>query len=798
MTTVEIIYNPYTVTTDIIINGEKIEDSLSPLTYVQGKRLQEWIEPKGNWPGIFRALRSSTGDDHVTIEFTGTFGDFDDLSYANNRYGKRDIRGECFADVILIHKNKDTAGDIDPFQKMAKLKQLYDELQNGPVEEFKTPDIQKNFDTAINSDFRIVVVAPMSSGKSTLINAIIGKDLLPAVNQATTAVITEIKDNDELKDFVVNASDKYGNVIVDNWKATKKLISDLNYKKDPKDPEKKEAFIHLVKIEGPIPNIPSDVLNTVFVDTPGGNNSQNVAHEEMMDEAINDENKSMILYVFNGAQLGTDDSNIILKKIANAMQNSTNGKQSRDRFLFVANRMDDFDVSVEPYEEVINNTILPQLASNGITEPNLFLASAQTAKLIRMVENGASLTETEEEDLDKLIKRFNRPTRMLSQYASLNSADKESLKKQAEEYTQRGQEANDINEATENKYKAAEINSGIPAIELAIKEYLEKYAIAIKIKNVHDTFMKKVYERNMINHCREEWASSEASFNKAKEEVQLKQNQYSHDLKLQELKNKVDAVELDTTSVISEQAKVNRQIDLLVDQTKQSVEKSEAEYLLKQFSYSLEQIGQTAKVTLENSLNNGVQKICSDIVDEYAAYINELDSEGTFNIGGYDIKKTEKFSKFRMDRPETLVNEYEYQEKKQVKVGSHKEKEKGFMAFFLRIFKAEGGYKTVDEYENRTFIDLRRLVQDQVTQIQHDFDREVRDQINISKKKVESLKSFTKKKLDGLDQLVANTKQEIDRMLENQYILQKKVKENEEKTKWINNFIQKVDDLLAV
>lgn len=81
---------------------------------------------------------------------------------------------------------------------MLKLKELYQKLQNGPIEEFKTPDIQANFNTAINSDFRIVVVAPMSSGKSTLINAIIGRDMLPAVNQATTAVITEIKDNDML------------------------------------------------------------------------------------------------------------------------------------------------------------------------------------------------------------------------------------------------------------------------------------------------------------------------------------------------------------------------------------------------------------------------------------------------------------------------------------------------------------------------------------------------------------------------------------------------------------------------
>lgn len=492
MVNVQINYNPYTVKTDLRLNGRAIEDKVSPLIYVSNKRLQEWIEPKGSWQGIFRTLRASTGESQITIEFTGTFSDFEDLAYAKDKFG-----AECFDTIELIHKNKETAKDADPYQKMLKLRDLYQKLQDGPVEEFKTPDIQKNFHTAINSDFRIVIVAPMSSGKSTLINSIIGRDMLPAVNQATTAVITEIRDNDHFEDFLVNADDKYGNKVAQNKKASKKLISELNYMKDPNDPEGKDALIHLVRLEGPIPNLPSDVLNTVFVDTPGGNNSQNDEHEAMMDEAITDENKSLILYVFNGAQLGTNDSNIILQKIANSMRNSSNGKQSRDRFLFVANRMDEFDVSEEPYEEVIENTILPQLASNGITEPNLFLASAQTAKLIRMVENGEELSETEEEDMEKLVKRFNRQTRMLPKYASLNLSDKERLIESAERYALAGKEADSMKEAERNKHKAAEINSGIPAIEMAIKEYLEKYAIAIKIKTVHDTFMKKVIERNI-------------------------------------------------------------------------------------------------------------------------------------------------------------------------------------------------------------------------------------------------------------------------------------------------------------
>lgn len=791
MVKVQINYNPYTVNTDILLNGEKIEENISPLNYVSNKRLQEWIEPKGSWPGIFKALRTNTGEKSIQIEFTGTFSDFEDLVYAKDKFG------DCFEKIELVHKNKDTAKNADPYQKMLKLRELYQKLQDGPVEEFKTPDIQKNFDAAMNSEFRIVIIAPMSSGKSTLINAIIGRDMLPAVNQATTAVITEIKDNDQLDDFLVSADDKYGKNLVKNERATKKLISELNYKKDPMDPEGKEAFVHLVQLEGPIPNLPSDVLSTVFVDTPGGNNSQNAEHGEMMDEAINDENKSLILYVFNGAQLGTNDSNIILQKIANAMQNSTNGKQSRDRFLFVANRMDEFDVSEEPYEEVIENTILPQLASNGITEPNLFLASAQTAKLIRMVSNGEELSETEEENLDTFVKRFNRPTRMLPRYASLNSADKDKLIEAASVYMAAGRESDSMKEIEKNKFRAAEINSGIPAIEMAIKEYLEKYAIAIKIKIVHDTFMKKVIERNMVDNCEAEWAQSKDSFDAVKKELQEKRDKCDHSEKLQEFRDKVKRIKLDVNPIKKEQAKVNQKIDKLVKNAKEKVKIEEAEYILTLFKHNLETIGEDAQVALDNALNNGVRRSCQDIVEEYAEYIRELDSDGAFNIGGYDMKQTKGFDVFKLDRAEDMLQDDKYITEEEVLVRTKTVKKKGFWAILARLL-GRGGYENIDIYEDQQFVNFKQLIRDQVTEVQHSFDKEINAAVKDTEKKVERLKGATMTKLKGLDKMIADLIEEIDKMLVSQEELKAKVEANAEKAQWIKDFIRQVDDLLAV
>ena len=51
----------------------------------------------------------------------------------------------------------------------------------------------------------------MSAGKSTLINALLGKKLMPSSQEACTATISEIQDNDK-EIFEAQAFDKDGNL----------------------------------------------------------------------------------------------------------------------------------------------------------------------------------------------------------------------------------------------------------------------------------------------------------------------------------------------------------------------------------------------------------------------------------------------------------------------------------------------------------------------------------------------------------------------------------------------------------
>lgn len=787
--TVKLNYNPYTVETKVFFNGDPVNDIHQRLSYITKKRLQKWIEPYASeWNGIFQELKDITGEGNIRVEFVGTRNDFDDLEYAKNKYGS------CFKNIELVHINSNA--DNTPQKKLEKIKELYEKLQNSPYDEFKTEEIQKSFASAMNSEFRIVVVAPMSSGKSTLLNSLLGRDLLPAVNQATTAVITEIKDNDDLDDFIVSASDKYGNIIADREPATKERISELNYLKDTNDPEGKEALIHLMKIEGPIPGLSSKQIQTVFVDTPGGNNSQNEEHEEMMDEQINDVNKCMILYVFNGTQLSTNDSNRILNKIANAMKIG-DSKQSRDRFIFVANRMDDFDIDSEPYQSCIDNTILPMLHNNGISEPNLFLVSAITAKLIRMKLHGDQFTRQENRNLSKFVDNFNYSDASLVPYASLPSSIRDNMYEEGQRLIKDAQKCDSDEEQEQLSERAAEINSGIPAVEAAIKEYVEKYAYSIKIQTAHDAFMKKVTDAKMENDAKENLARSQEKFEITQQELKIKQEKCKNEnkKKLEQLKAKCRNIKLDRKECEKYKDELIKQMNKIVEKQKDNILADEAEYVIGRAYDNLEAVCSTAAMDFDRLIDESISAVCEKILKEYNAYINDLKEEGMFSIGDFNLQKSSRFDEFDLQRPNDLIQAYTDEER--YVSGTHEEKEKGIVAWFKRLF-GNGGYKTVKEYSTREVVDVKQLMADNVNEIRVEMGDRISEAYKKTEKDVENIKKTTEEKLDRLDNMLKAWMSEVEQLLSDMDKLRKEVEENKQKYEWITNFVNEVSELLEI
>lgn len=759
-------YNPYVVKTVFVIDGKMVDKLSEFYDKQENVRLQEWIEPTGEWQGFFEELRRYlNSSEEIKLTFCGTKLDYEDLRYAYDKYGM------CFKS--LSFQFIEGRNDVD---RMKVLSDKFDNIKTSPIEELRDEKIQEAFEKALSGEFEVVVVAPMSSGKSTVINAILGRDLLPAYNAATTATIMRIKDDDTKADFEVSCKDESGELIANEQPATLELIDRLNtYANEHKN-------VEYINIRGNIPNISSDKVNVVFVDTPGGNNSDDKEHKEVMKKAIKDENKGIILFVFNFTQLGTDDCDAVLSLAAQAMQNAKTGKRARDRFIFVCNKMDAQDPDKEPYESCLERIRL-HLKKKGIEEPNIFLTCAEACKLIRMKASGEKLTDSEDDKLDGYLKSFNRPARRLFMYSSISQEMKKDYADIVDAIAETGEKRSE---------KVAEINSGIPALEKAIEQYITKYAQAIKIKTVHDIFMDRVIELDMKAKSEAKWSASASEYEKMRQELIEKEASLEKDKQLQKFKERVDAIKADYSKVERLQEQLVEEIMEIPYKYPETIEKAKANDLLQECHEQIMKTGKKIQQELELSLESCVYKQCKEIINEYKSYIMELDRSGLLNIGDYSFKKIAGFDDLKVEDLEDISDEYITEEV----VDSVKRKKSGFFNAVKRIFSSSAGWYWEDV--NEDFVSLRAFIQQKISKLELEVLEETDKEIGRAKKNEEKVKKFASEKLNGIKSKVEDEIKKVKSATEDRDKLKERADTNKNNMEWLSSFVEEMDAMLDI
>lgn len=439
-------HNPFEITTLFRINDMEPSQSSSLVSYAN-KRLQLWVE------NIFFDLKEQfNGDASFAVEFTGLETDFNDISEAAEQARlsgmKIDLQwNEVESAQNRLSKIKEMMARVEENPKFSEY------LQNGGE------DVKKNFEEALDNDFDVYVVATMSSGKSTFINALLGQDLLPAANEATTATIAQIFDDKSLGNRFVG--EREGKVSIDSPKVDLSTLTAWN-----SDPETKK-----IELLGNIRAVePDDNVRLVLTDTPGPNNSQDEEHERTTMGFIQDSKRNpLIIYVLNATQLGTNDDRNLLRLVSEIMKKG--GKQSKDRFLFVINKMDMFDPEKgESIERALGN-VKNYLNTNGIEDPNLYPVSARMAYLLR---KQGELTRTERGDkrnIEELL--LEEPSMEFPQYMTLSSSAKDLMERKS-----------DNNRTLRN--------SGVPAVEAVIDEYINKYSFPTRLNRAHLALSKTI------------------------------------------------------------------------------------------------------------------------------------------------------------------------------------------------------------------------------------------------------------------------------------------------------------------
>lgn len=758
-------YNPYTKDRCLKIGSE----ILSPEQTVniigpEGRELSEWID------NFFEKIHQYCNDS-FDVYFSGIHRDYefaeDALSKFKNRHTEAEGSG-LHADKVVYSKDS-----------LVELKKIFEKMQQEtPFEQLKSEEVTNLFKKAVNSEFEMAVVATMSSGKSTLINSILGREILPARNEATTAKIAKIYDIDGAEHFSAKCFRGTGKDKEEIDTADPVTTDDMNRFNDNPDTTEIDIF-------GDIVGISSNSIRLVLMDTPGTNNSRTMDHYRETMDLLKKDYKPMIIYVLNGTQLETNDDSALLREVSEIIRNGN--RQSRDRFIFILNKADEFDADKgETVARKIDDVKKYLSQKHGIDNPRVFPASARLAKQIRQVlSNDPALTSKEKRELNANMGYFiDEPSMHFNQFADFLSPQTKL------EFQSKISEV----EKNQDEYAMTLFYSGIPSIEYAISEYLSKYAIPAKISEAVSSFKGKIDALNIE-------AEENCALENNVKELELRASQLSE---IKEVLSKGDKAKSLKDAIKSASSEKDRKEkfaqareklfgkvqELIGNKAKEKVSPSLAEAYVETINATIPPLFAEFLSEIKKVTNEIFVKQVSSYVEQYRKYVEDLVGDLGYNTPPEAIFGTNA----RIDLSSAMNCLNEYSQTETIEVFDHY---RSTSKWWNPL--SWGAKKAVYRTETETFVNFKEFLEDLVQPKIDDFLISVRNEtFSKAEKEEEAFKNAFIVKLDEIDSSMKEKIAMQQEILSDQEKLKYMIADNKEKLKWINDFKQSLDSILDI
>lgn len=757
-------YNPYNLETELTVDEKKpAQNSQIGERILPGSRLQEWVE---DLPQI---LIEEYNDTNFDVVFHGTLLDFEDLKDA---FTQAFNRGELTATLDRIPAKETSDKEI-------LIDEVFKEIQEGPFDELRDTEIISAFQHEKSSDFEVCVVATMSAGKSTLINAMLGTKLMPSKQEACTAIITKIKDNKNNDSWQAEVYNKDNCLIETHENLTYPTMERLNNDKD----------VSVIKATGNIPFVSSEDVSLVLIDTPGPNNSRDPEHKKVQSDFLSKSSKSLVLYIMEGT-FGSDDDNALLQRIADSMK--VGGKQSKDRFIFVVNKMDDRRKEDGDTEQTLNRVRDYLFKKHGIANPNLFPAAALPALNIRLMQNGTELDDDTMDETEMKVRKLNRNEHLhFENYATLPASICGDIKIKLDN----AKSNNDAN-------AEALVHTGIVSIEAAIRQYVQKYAKTAKIKNIVDTFMHKLDEVGCFEKTKQELAKNHEDSERIALQIETIRKKIDDVKSAQNFRVAVDnavigvsddAKEIIDNIVQKYQAKIRQKIDDLRGQELDMDDVMNEVYRLELYAKSLEP---NFQADLDELIRENLIKTSKALLQEYKKKLesltSEVDSDALAGISIDPIKLMEgtvptadTFSVTNLIQSKEVTNGREWV----------KNTNKKFYKPWT-WFQKDGYYKT--KYKTVHYVPASDLAQEFFAPIKET----VINNGELAQKYVirqsNRIAASFNKEFERLDDILKQKLSELESYATDKSQAEKRIKETEKRLKWLEGIQKQVASILEI
>lgn len=331
-------FDPYHMKTTLSINGQNINKDGTGYEKIQKYLdkdipLQSWIDPISfqDWKGLLIEVIGNTNEAVVECHFRGRELDFLDLKESFDRQSKKQINEKYNVSVTYPNPEFVYTDDkiLERAEKAYKLicskefKQILDDkifsLEDSQLlKEYNA--LEKTYQDAFDDEFRIAFAGMYTCGKSTLINAILGKDILPTSDGTCTSKVFKISHDPNVKYAKMSCIDVNGKVVVEEQEYSAEQLQkkfdeifpcSIDGKLCPSVPETIETVLVSTDMSSLYPKDASyntSNMKLVIIDTPGtssgeGNRVESgKAHYEITKELIQSSKKEVVVFCTNASE----------------------------------------------------------------------------------------------------------------------------------------------------------------------------------------------------------------------------------------------------------------------------------------------------------------------------------------------------------------------------------------------------------------------------------------------------------------------------------------------------------------
>lgn len=533
MITVRITYDPYHMTTSMNIGGINVKRATG--TYDKIKKyvtkkipLQSWLDASRfqDWKGLLLEIIGNTNEDAVRFVFRGREIDFLDLKEAME-FQKQ----ECNNRMYDIDVTYDHHFIYDDKTMMRRVQQAYEMIQSDDFKriiEDKTfgygedSELRKTYsklkdiyDSAMDSEFRIVFSGMYTCGKSTLINAILGKELLPASDETCTSKIFRILHDPSVSYAKMYCVDAAGKVVVSEEEYTEETLAakfaemfprGSNNQLLPSNPPSIDSVIISTDISPLYPDnaqYDQKSMRLVVVDTPGTSSGEGnmvkdgPAHIDITRSVIESDKKEMVIMATSAEADKIESIQTFLDMVDRTEEQSAYDQ----RFLFVLNKADMCTFNPgQTWEAKLQGIrsyyIGDKSKKRTIQNPRFFPTCAVGAL---KVKTGQTKNDSKynavlanyfsfDEDEECWVKCDQKELFHFDEYCAASQSIKSEIRESLRAVCEGAK-------AVEMRRAEVLYHSGILTLELAIKDYIEKYAFPLKIQALlatYETIFKEI------------------------------------------------------------------------------------------------------------------------------------------------------------------------------------------------------------------------------------------------------------------------------------------------------------------